>query len=83
MTNWLINLIGTNWKTNLAAAIIFVLSVPAFVGALTSWAHHQPADWRGAFAGVVVSIGLAVAKDGSTHSTIAQVKAATDKANKN
>jgi hypothetical protein len=73
-------ILGVNWRTNLAAAVVFVLSCPPFVGALTKWAHHQPADWRGALVGVVMAVGLAVAKDGSTHSTTAQIEAATDKA---
>jgi hypothetical protein len=78
--NWFITIFCANWKTNLSAAVVFVLSVPAIVTAFTDWAHHQPADWRGAFAGLVISIGLAVAKDSSTHSTVAQVEAATDQA---
>ena len=71
---------GTNWKTNTAATIVFALSCPAFVDALTHWAHHQPADWRGTLAGIVISVGLAAAKDNSTHSTTGEVEAATDKA---
>jgi hypothetical protein len=77
---WLINAFGTNWKTNTAAAVVFVLSCPAFVGALTDWAHHQPADWRGALAGIVIAVGLAAAKDNSTHSTTSEVESATYKA---
>jgi hypothetical protein len=77
---WLANIFGTNWKTNTAAAIVFVLSCPALVAALTNWTHRQPADWRGALAGIVISIGLAAAKDNSTHSTISEVESATDKA---
>jgi hypothetical protein len=73
-------ILGANWKTNLAAVVVFVLSCPPFLGALTKWAYHQPADWRGAFVGVVMAVGLAVAKDSSTHSTTAQIEAATDKA---
>jgi len=71
-----------NWKTNLSAAVVFVLSVPEFVTAFTNWVHNQPADWRGAIAGLVVSIGLAAAKDSSTHSTVTQIEVATDKANR-
>ncbi|MGA2355705.1 MAG: hypothetical protein ABSG02_14515 [Terriglobales bacterium] len=81
--NWLVKLFGSNWKTNTAAAIVFVLSCPAFIDAFTRWAHHQPADWREALAGLAMSIGLAVAKDSSTHSTSAEVAAATNAAQGN
>jgi hypothetical protein len=77
---WLTRAFVTNWKTNTAAAVVFVLSCPAFVAALSNWAHHQSADWRGAVAGVVIALGLAAAKDGSTHSTTTEVEAATDEA---
>lgn len=80
---WLIKLLGTNCKTNTAAAVVFVLSCPSFVEAFTRWGHHQPADWRGAVAGLAISIGLAVAKDSSSHSTTTEVAAATDKAKEN
>jgi hypothetical protein len=76
----LIKVFGTNWKTNAAAAIVFVLSCPAFVAALANWAHRQPADWRGALVGIVIASGLAAAKDSSTHSTTTEVEAASDKA---
>jgi hypothetical protein len=71
---------GANWKTNTAAAIVFVLSCPAVVAAFSTWAHRQPADWRGALAGFVLSIGWAVAKDSSTYSTASEVEDATGKA---
>ncbi|MFY9906747.1 MAG: hypothetical protein WBD45_25520 [Terriglobales bacterium] len=77
---WFVKVFGANWKTNTAAAVVFVLSCPGFVGAFTNWAHRQPADWREALAGIVISVGLAVAKDNSTHSTTSEVEAATDKA---
>jgi uncharacterized protein (DUF697 family) len=77
---WFTKAFGTNWKTNTAAAVVFVLSCPAFVGALADWAHHQSADWRGALAGVVIAVGLAAAKDNSTHSTTSEVESATTKA---
>jgi hypothetical protein len=76
----LIKVFSMNWKTNAAAAIVFMLSCPAFVAALANWAHGQPADWRGALAGIVIALGLAAAKDSSTHSTTTEVEAATDKA---
>jgi len=76
---WFTKAFGANWKTNSAAAVVFVLSCPAFVATLTDWAHHQPADWRGALAGIVISVGLAAAKDNSTHSTTSEVESATSK----
>jgi hypothetical protein len=77
---WLIKVFGANWKTNVAAGVVFVLSCPAFVAALSSWAHHQRADWRGALVGIVIALGLAAAKDSSTHSTTTETEAATEKA---
>ncbi len=77
---WFTKALGANWKTNTAAAVVFVLSCPAFIAALTDWAHHQSADWRGALAGIVISVGLAAAKDSSTHSTTTEVEGATGKA---
>lgn len=77
MTDWMKKLLGTNWKTNLAAIVAFLTSVPQFVMAITAWSHHQPADWRGAVLSIVVAGGLAAAKDSTTHSTVAQVEQAT------
>jgi hypothetical protein len=77
---WLIKVFGANWKTNAAAGIVFVLSCPVFVAALSSWAHHQRADWRGALVGIVIALGLAAAKDSSTHATTTEGESASDKA---
>jgi len=77
--NWITKVLGVNWKTNLAAALTFIATVPAVVTAFQQWSHHKPADWRGAVIGLIVAGGLAVAKDASTHSTAEQVQAATDK----
>ena len=66
-------ILGENWKTNLAAIAAFVMGIPAAVGAITNWAHHEPADWRGAAVALVVAAGLACAKDSTTHSTTAEV----------
>lgn len=79
MTDFMKKILGINWKTNLAAVAAFVMGVPAAVVAITNWAHHEPADWRGATVALVVAAGLACAKDSSTHSTAAEVQAATDK----
>lgn len=80
MVNWIVKVFGANWKTNLASAVTFLLSVPSLITAITDWAHHQPADWRGAVLGIVVATGLAFSKDASNHSTAAQVEKATEKA---
>lgn len=69
-----------NWKTNLAAACAFALSVPQFVTAVTAWQNGQHADWRGAVVSLIIALGLAAAKDGSNHSTKEQVEVATVKA---
>jgi NADH:ubiquinone oxidoreductase subunit 4 (subunit M) len=69
-----------NWKTNLAGIVTFLLSVPAFVSALSAWAAHQPVDWRSVIVSVALTaggVGLISAKDSTTHSTIAQVQAST------
>jgi hypothetical protein len=77
---WILKTFGTNWKTNLAAVVSFLLSVPSLISAITICAHHQPADWRGAALGIVIALGFAVAKDSTTHSTPAQSQAALAKA---
>lgn len=66
-----------NWKTNLAAACAFAYSVPQFVTAITAWQAGQKADWHGAIVSLIIALGLAVAKDGSNHSTAEQVQKAT------
>jgi drug/metabolite transporter (DMT)-like permease len=70
-----------NWKTNLAAACAFAYSVPQVVTAIGQWQAGQKPDWHQAVISLVVAAGLAVAKDGDNHSTVAQVQQATaDKA---
>jgi hypothetical protein len=69
--------VKANWKTNLAAVAAFAVSVPQFVTAVEAWQAGQPANWRGAVISLIVAAGLAVAKDGDNHSTIAQVQAST------
>lgn len=77
MSDFMTKILGLNWKTNLAAILAFLTSVPQFVTAISAWSHHQSADWRGAVLSIVVAAGLAVAKDSTTHSTVAQVEQAT------
>jgi len=77
---YLTKILGQNWKTTLAAIAAFAVSVPAVVTAIEQWSHHQPVDWRSAVVGLVLAVGLAVAKDASTHSTAEQVESATVKA---
>jgi len=79
MTAWLIKVFGLNWRTNLAAAIAFLISVPSLITAITDWAHHQPADWRGAILGVVLAAGVALSKDAATFTTTDQAAAAQAK----
>ena len=64
-----------NWKTNLAALAAFLFSVPQFVTAIQEWQAGQKVDWHGAVASLIIAAGLAVAKDGTNHSTPAQVAA--------
>lgn len=71
------NYIRSNWKTNLAAVAAFAVSVPQFVTAVEAWQAGQPVNWRGAVISLIVAAGLAVAKDGDNHSTVAQVQAST------
>jgi predicted negative regulator of RcsB-dependent stress response len=69
--------IKANWKTNLGALCAFLLSVPADVTAFQQWQAHQLVDWHFAAVSTLIAIIAAVAKDGSNHSTIAQVQKAT------
>lgn len=78
--NWIVKVLGPNWKTTLAAALSFAISIPQLVTAFTNWSHHQPADWRGAAVAIIVAAGLAASKDADNHSTAAQVEKATEKA---
>ncbi len=68
--------IKLNWKTNLAAAAAFAFSVPQFVTAIQQWQAGTKVDWHTAVVSLIVSAGLAFAKDGDNHSTPAQVAAA-------
>lgn len=77
-------MLGTNWKTNLTAAITGVLTllmgIPTFISAITAWSAHQQVDWRSVLVSTalaVITAGLAAAKDSTTHSTVTQVEAAT------
>lgn len=78
------SILGTNWKTNLTAALTglltLLLGIPTFVTAITAWSNHQSVDWRSVLVSTalaVVTAGLAAAKDSTTHSTQAQVTTAT------
>ena len=66
-----------NWKTNLAALAAFIYSVPQFVTALQQWQAGQPVNWHGAIISLILAAGLAVSKDATNHSTLAQVQVAT------
>ena len=68
--------IRLNWKTNLAALAAFAFSVPQFVTAIQQWQAGTKVDWHTAVVSLIVSAGLAFAKDGDNHSTPAQVAAA-------
>ena len=67
--------VKANWKTNLAALATFVYSVPQFVTAINNYRAGQPANWHEAVVSLMIAAGLAVAKDGTNHSTLAQVEA--------
>lgn len=73
----------TNWKTTLTGVIALLLNVPVFVSAIYAWGKHQPVDWRSVLVTTtltVVGAGLVAAKDSTTHSTIPQIEASTEKA---
>jgi hypothetical protein len=78
--NSFLNYARANWKTNLASLCAFAYSVPEFVAAIKSYEAHQHTDWRSAIFGLILAAGLAMAKDGTNHSTVAQVESATIKA---
>lgn len=66
-----------NWKTNLTGIITILLGIPSFVTAIQAWSNHQPVDWRTTAITTVLGVGLMLAKDGSSHSTIAEVEVAS------
>ena len=75
--------IKRNWKTSLAGVLAFLFSCPTFISAFEGWSKHQAIDWRGLLFGLAmfaVSTGLIAAKDGSNHSTLPEIRAATLKA---
>ena len=73
----IVSYLRSNWKTNLAALAAFAYSVPQFVTAITAWQAGQTPNWHGAVISLIIAGGLAVAKDGTNHSTLAQVEAKT------
>jgi len=75
--NAFLTYVKANWKTNLAAVAAFAYSVPQFVTAITAWQAGQQPNWHAAVISIIVAAGLAAAKDGTNHSTMAQVKAST------
>lgn len=80
--NSILEYVKANWKTNLGALAAFIMSVPADVTAFQQWQAHQPVDWHFAAVSTLVAVIAAVAKDGSNHSTQAQVQKATTDAAK-
>jgi hypothetical protein len=83
MNQVMTKILGVNWKTTLAGIAAFLSGVPGFVNALTAWGNHQAVNWREVLVSVAlaaIGAGLAAAKDGTTHSTTAQVETATAKA---
>jgi hypothetical protein len=69
-----------NIKTTLSGIVGYLLAFPVFLNALYDWAAHKPVDWRFVIvscAVAAVSHGLVNAKDDTTHSTQAQVTAAS------
>jgi len=83
------NTILRNWKTSLGGVIVgimaFLMGVPAFLSALQAWGSHQPVDWRSVIVSIALAAGsaaLLAAKDGSNHSTQAEVTQASVNANK-
>ena len=78
--NGLIKAFTNNWHTNLSSAIAFAYSVPQFMMAVHQWISGQHPDWRPAIISLILAAGLAVAKDSSNHSTVAEVETATAKA---
>ena len=78
------SILGLNWKTNLSSIITgfltLVLGIPTFISAITAWSNHLPVDWRSVLVSTalaVITAGLGVSKDATTHSTEAQVEQAT------
>ena len=80
MNDLMKKILGINWKTTLAGVATFLTGVPGFIAAAQAWAAHQPVDWRQVLISVALTAagaGLGAAKDGSTHSTEAQITTST------
>jgi hypothetical protein len=83
MNELMSKILGASWRTTLAGIAAFLSGVPGFITALSSWAAHQPVNWRevGVSAALAaLGAGLANAKDAQVHSTLLQVETSTVKA---
>jgi len=67
----------TNWKTTLAG-VSAILTALADIGHSLSVGY--PINWAADMPAIIGGVGLILAKDATTHSTVEQVQAATDKA---
>jgi uncharacterized membrane protein YfcA len=67
----------TNWKSNVLATVAVVYSAQQFTSSVIAWENNQPTNWRQAIISLIVAAIGYVVKDASTHSTVAQVQAAT------
>jgi len=63
-----------NWKTTISGVLTIVVTLATAGLALL---HGQPVNATVLIAGITSGVGLIAAKDASTHSTVAQVEAAT------
>ena len=63
-----------NWKTSLAGIGVIL---PALIHLLTALSSGQSADLTTDISAIIAGIGLIFAKDGTTHSTMAEVKEST------
>ena len=80
MNDFMKKILGINWKTTFTGLVTWLMAVPSFYTAMMALYNHQAVDWRQVGIGVALAAGgsgLVAAKDGTTHSTAAEVKVST------
>jgi hypothetical protein len=74
--------IKRNWRTDLVSLVAFIYAVPQVVETIQAWSNGQPANWKQALVALLLSAGMAAAKDSTNHSTVQEVNKATTEEDK-
>jgi hypothetical protein len=72
-----------NWKTSISGAVLWLLSIDPIYSAIQDYAQGKPVNWKNVLLTAILwaaGHGLIQAKDSTTHSTYAEMQAATTQA---